>query len=135
MTIIDGRKIAQSILEDIKREIPTLSFQPVFCDVLVGDDKVSAQYVRMKARQAENVGMKFEQANFPANINQDQLLREIQRLNYIPHMSGLIVQLPLPPQFDRQKVLDAINPSIDVDCTSTESSKLFYEGKSKLWFP
>lgn len=133
--LIDGKKIAQNILEQIKQEVSQLTFKPVFCDVLVGDDPVSAQYVRMKASKAEKVGIKFRQANFAADIRQEDLINEIKKLNVLPGMCGLIVQLPLPPSFDRQTVLDAIDPAIDVDCTSTLSSKLFYKGENKLWFP
>ena len=135
MMIIDGRKISQEILARIKEEVKSLPFQPVFCDVLVGEDKVSAQYVDMKARAATNVGILFHKANFPISITTDELVQEIKKLNKIQNICGLILQLPLPSHLDIQKVLDAVSPDIDVDCLSTISSEKFYKGDTSVGFP
>ena len=83
MIIIDGKKLASAILENIKEEISKLNFVPIFCDVLVGNDPVSKQYVRMKMKVAEEVGMIFHKANFPVNIPLHELLKEIEKLNLI----------------------------------------------------
>lgn len=127
MEIIDGRKIAKDILEEVKLEIEKLPFQPVFCDVLVGDDAVSLQYVHMKKRAAEKLGIRFQEAFFPASITNKELLREIDILNKIPNMCGIIVQLPLPVHLDKKSILDAIAPTLDVDCLGEERSRKFYE--------
>lgn len=133
--IINGRKIAKQILEDIKERVQALPFPPVFCDVVVGDDPVSLQYVRMKERTAESVGIKFRPANLLETITTEELIEEIENLNKVPHMCGVIVQLPLPPHIDKQAVLDVIDASIDVDCLGKNTSDLFYTGKSILGFP
>jgi methylenetetrahydrofolate dehydrogenase (NADP+) / methenyltetrahydrofolate cyclohydrolase len=133
--IIDGRKLSREILEQVKKEIALLNFEPVFCDVLVGDDPSSAQYVRMKAKRAEAVGIKFHNANFPATITPEQLIQEIKKINEIKNMCGIIVQLPLPSHIDRRAILDAINPALDVDCLGTKASEEFYAGKGGLGFP
>src|SRR4051812_37677911 len=98
--IIDGRKLKKEILESIKEEVALLSFQPVFTDVLVGNDPASAQYVRMKRNMAESVGIKFHGANFPDSITTAELIEEIEKLNKIENMCGIIVQLPLPGHID-----------------------------------
>src|SRR3989344_7950951 len=116
MAIIDGRKLRGEILSKIKKEVAELPFAPIFCDVLVGNDPASMQYVKMKARTAESVGIKFHNANFPASITTDELVKEIKTLNTIPNMCGIIVQLPLPEHLDQQVILDAIDPHLDVDC-------------------
>lgn len=126
MAIIDGRKLRGEILTQIKKEIATLSFKPVFCDVLVGEDPASRQYVQMKGHTAEAVGIAFHQANFPASISTDDLIKEIKILNKIPNMSGIIVQLPLPAHIDKQLVLDSIDPHLDVDCLGTIATQKFY---------
>jgi len=133
--IIDGRKIAGQLLEEVKSEVSKLSFQPVFCDILVGDDPASAQYVRMKAKAAERVGIKFREANYPSAITADDLITEIKNIGREQNMRGLIVQLPLPASIDKQKVLDAIEPKIDVDCTGKVNTDLFYQGKAYVEFP
>ncbi len=132
MQIIDGRKIRDNILENIKKEVELLSFVPVFCDVLVGEDKVSEQYVRMKDKTATSVGIKFHNAHFPATITTEELIEEIKVLNKIPNMCGLIVQLPLPENIDTKKVLDAIDPDLDVDCLGFLASEKFYQNISHL---
>jgi methylenetetrahydrofolate dehydrogenase (NADP+)/methenyltetrahydrofolate cyclohydrolase len=135
MQVIDGKKLRDEILENVKREVAALPFVPVFCDILVGNDPASAQYVRMKAKTAESVGIKFHNASFPAEITTKELIKEIGLLNQIPNMCGIILQLPLPEHIDRQAALDAIDPSLDVDCLGTKASERFYSGDTKIGFP
>ena len=135
MTIIDGKKLREKILTKIKKEVASLSFQPVFCDVLVGGDSSSVQYVRMKMKTAESVGIKFHNASFPAAITTEELVEEIKKINKIENMCGIIVQLPLPPSLDRRTVLDAIDSHLDVDCLGNVASTEFYDGKTSLGFP
>jgi methylenetetrahydrofolate dehydrogenase (NADP+)/methenyltetrahydrofolate cyclohydrolase len=135
MNLIDGKKIKENILEQVKGEVATLSFVPVFCDVLVGSDPSSAQYVRMKAKTAESVGIKFHNASFPDSITTEELIEEIKKINKVENICGIIIQLPLPASIDKQKVLDAIDAKLDVDCLGSEQSKRFYEGESELGFP
>jgi methylenetetrahydrofolate dehydrogenase (NADP+)/methenyltetrahydrofolate cyclohydrolase len=112
-----------------------LPFTPVFCDILVGDDHVSLQYVRMKEKTAMSVGIKFKEAFFKENTTTEELLNEIENLNKVPHMCGIIVQLPLPTHIDKQRVLDAIDSNLDVDCLGTVASEKFYNHDSVLGFP
>ncbi|MFA5791417.1 MAG: bifunctional 5,10-methylenetetrahydrofolate dehydrogenase/5,10-methenyltetrahydrofolate cyclohydrolase [Candidatus Paceibacterota bacterium] len=135
MEILDGKKLREEILIKIKKEITSLSFQPVFCDVLVGNDSASLQYVQMKAKTAESIGIKFHNAFFPASINTVDLIKEIKVLNKTKNMCGIIVQLPIPEHIDRQMVLDAIDPKLDVDCLGTIASQKFYSGFTTVGFP
>ena len=128
MIIIDGKKLRNEILTKVKKEVATLPFVPIFCDVLVGEDPSSVQYVQMKKKNAESIGVKFHSANFPATITTPALLKEIESLNKIPNMCGIIVQLPLPKHLDRQAVLDSIDPELDVDCLGKVQSEKFYSG-------
>jgi methylenetetrahydrofolate dehydrogenase (NADP+)/methenyltetrahydrofolate cyclohydrolase len=134
-TIIDGRKISKEVLNKVKEEISSLSFVPVFCDVLVGENPVSAQYVNMKRKKAEEIGIRFHDASFPSTTNTEDLINEIEKINKIPNMCGVIVQLPLPESLDQQRVLDAVDPLLDVDCLSTLASDKFYSGDLYLGFP
>lgn len=135
MILIDGKKIAETISANTKDEISKLDFVPLFCDVLVGDDPASIQYVNMKKKIAESVGIKFHNANFPASITTEELVKEIQDLNKIKNMCGIIVQLPLPQHLDKQTVLNAIDPVLDVDCLGMIASDKFYQGKNEVGFP
>lgn len=133
--IINGRKIKDDILAEVKKGVEGLPFVPVFCDILVDGDPVSAQYVRMKERTALSVGIKFRGATFPVSITTEELIEEIENLNRVPHMCGIIVQLPLPSHIDTQSVVNAIDPNLDVDCLSVDASQMFYDGVSPIGFP
>ncbi len=135
MQKIDGKKIQKDILEKVKHDLSLLSFKPVFSDVLVGEDPASAQYVRMKGRMAEEIGIAFQPANFPATITTEELVAEIQKLNNTPNICGVIIQLPLPEGLNAQEIFDAVDPRIDVDCLGSIASAKFYENKSELGFP
>src|SRR3989338_10536229 len=138
MIKIDGKKIRDEILAKVKKEVTLLSFQPVFCDILVGNDPASMQYVRMKGRMAEAVGIKFHNADFSETITNEELIKEIKILNTIPNMCGIIVQLPLPAHLDRQMILDSIDSRLDVDCLGKIASEKFYNnygGPDDLGFP
>lgn len=137
MKIIDGKKLRDKILTEVKKEIAVLPFRPVFCDVLVGNDSASRQYVKMKRLMAETVGISFHKANFPASITTNNLIKEIKILNKIPNMCGIIVQLPLPEHLDKKAILDSINPRLDVDCLGEASKKFYnsYEPDSDLGPP
>jgi len=135
MQIIDGRKIRNEILEEIKQEINALSFTPVFCDILVGEDPASVQYVNMKFKTAVSLGIKFHKAFFKEDISTEDLIKEIQVLNKMENMCGIIVQLPLPLHIDTKKVLNAILSDLDVDCLGEVSSTKFYQGEKVLHLP
>lgn len=135
MQIIDGRKIKDEILNDLKDKVEALPFPPVFCDILVGDDPVSASYVRIKGRAAESIGIKFKTVNFKEDVTTEEILNEIENLNRVPLMSGIIVQLPLPSHINTQLVLDAIDPKLDVDCLGSMNSDNFYENKGEISYP
>ena len=138
MAIIDGKKLRGEILSKVKKGVAELLFTPVFCDVLVGNDPASAQYVKMKARTAESVGIKFYNANFGSDITTEKLVEEIKLLNKVENMCGIIVQLPLPEHLDQQAILDAIDSHLDVDCLGSVASDKFYnnyDSQTDLAYP
>lgn len=133
--LIDGRKIAENIERSVTARVKALPFVPVFCDVLVGNDKVSLSYVQKKGQAAQRCGMEFTMAQFPEHISQEELCKALQGMGLQEHLCGCIVQLPLPPALDRQAVLDAIDPHIDVDVIGTFSSQAFYNGTAAIMPP
>ena len=135
MKIIDGKKLGEQILAKVKNEVAALSFQPVFCDVLVGNDPASVQYVKMKMFMAEKIGIHFHNATFHASINTNDLIKEIKILNKLPNMCGIIIQLPLSEHINRQMVLDSIDPKLDVDCLGSIASEKFYNNENAIGYP
>lgn len=133
--IIDGRKIKKDILKDIKLELSLLPFVPVFYDIVVGDDETSALYVRIKSKNATSVGIKFRTIKFSASVTTEELVKEIENFNKVPHLCGLIVQLPLPNHIDRTRILNIISSNIDVDCLGRETSEKFYNNTGEIKYP
>ena len=88
---------------------------PGLAVILVGDDPASHVYVRNKRKQTLEAGMRSEEVRLGALTSEAELLQHIARLNGDPTVHGILVQLPLPPQIDTLRVLDAVDPSKDVD--------------------
>ncbi len=130
--MVNGNEIAQQILSKLRSEVKRLYFTPLFCDILVGTDPVSASYVKIKAKKAEEIGIRFELIELPAEVTNEELTNQIKKIQQDPFLSGLIVQLPLPEKIDKSVVLNAIDPRVDVDCLSDVNTKLFYEGRAKI---
>jgi len=124
--LVDGKKIAQTILDGLKNRISHLGKQNIstaLAVVLVGDDKPSQTYVGKKEQAAKKIGMDFKRVNLPATISTQDLIGEIEKLQSDNSLSGLIVQLPLPETLlaDTREIVNTINVDIDVDCLSYTS--------------
>jgi methylenetetrahydrofolate dehydrogenase (NADP+)/methenyltetrahydrofolate cyclohydrolase len=134
-TIIDGRAIAAAERERIAEEIAQLARRgvvPGLAAVLVGDDPASHVYVRQKERMSEQVGVRSLGARLPADVTQDDLHAEIDRLNADPAVSGIIVQMPLPPQLDAVSAQERVDPRKDVDCLHPENGGRLLRGDPRF---
>ena len=119
MKIIDGKKISNDVLDEIKivvdERIKNRKKVPHLAAVLVGDDGPSETYVKSKIRACERVGFNSSLFKFDMDISQDELLKEIIKINKNQDIDGFIVQLPLPSNIDQEKILTQISPNKDVD--------------------
>ena len=119
MTILDGKKCSNDIKNEIKDEVDKMKAKgekvPHLAAVLVGNDGASLTYVGSKVRACERVGFKSTLVKLSSNISELELLEKIKELNQDDDIDGFIVQLPLPPQIDSQKVLMQVDPQKDVD--------------------
>ena len=118
MEHLDGKKLAQTIRNELKNDISALALSgvvPGLAVILVGDDHASHAYVGMKAKACKEVGIYSITHEMPSSISQDEILSTIEMMNNNPHIHGILVQLPLPAHIDTTKVLQAITPSKDVD--------------------
>jgi methylenetetrahydrofolate dehydrogenase (NADP+) / methenyltetrahydrofolate cyclohydrolase len=116
--IIDGKAVAAAEKERVAAEVTELAGKgivPGLAAVLVGDDPASHVYVGGKERDCEAVGMRSLGARLPAEVTQDELHAEIDRLNADPEVSGIIVQMPLPGHLDAIAAQERIDPLKDVD--------------------
>ncbi len=117
-TLIDGKKVAASIREEVKAEVAKLREQgiaPKLSVVLAGDDPASVVYARSKEKSCANIGIDFELFTFPGSVSEDEVLALIDKLNKDDNVHGIMIELPLPKHMDKKKVLEAVDPKKDVD--------------------
>jgi methylenetetrahydrofolate dehydrogenase (NADP+)/methenyltetrahydrofolate cyclohydrolase len=117
--IIDGKKEALILREQIKKEIDSIKLKntgvPGLTVILIGDFTPSQIYVKNKEKNAKEVGITSEVLRFPKEVSEEEILNKIEELNNNSKVSGILVQLPLPQQISKEKVINAINPFKDVD--------------------
>ncbi|WP_299257815.1 bifunctional 5,10-methylenetetrahydrofolate dehydrogenase/5,10-methenyltetrahydrofolate cyclohydrolase [uncultured Aquimarina sp.] len=119
MEVLDGKKVSNDIKNEIAVEVQKIKDQgekvPHLAAVLVGNDGASLTYVGSKVKACERVGFESTLVKMPSTTSEIELLAKIKELNENSDIDGFIVQLPLPPQIDTQKVLLAVDPNKDVD--------------------
>ena len=117
--IIDGKKIAAELREELKKKVvelkSTYNVTPGLTVILVGEDAPSKIYVKNKEKFAKEVGMNSEVIRYPADLEEKVLLNKIKELNKNNKVSGILVQLPLPTHIDKRKVMETIDHEKDVD--------------------
>lgn len=118
-TIIDGKKIAQNLRNDLKKEIDDLRKKinkvPGLAVVQVGNVSASSVYVKAKTKSAKEVGIEVIDHHLPEDTTQEELLKLVESLNGQDNINGILVQLPLPKNINEQVVLDSIHPDKDAD--------------------
>ena len=119
MILIDGKKVAAELREELRLEVLELkkiyNKTPGLTVILIGDMTPSQIYVRNKEKSANEVGLKSEVIRYPETVEEKTILNKIEELNKDDSISGILVQLPLPNHIDKQKIIEAIVPSKDVD--------------------
>jgi methylenetetrahydrofolate dehydrogenase (NADP+)/methenyltetrahydrofolate cyclohydrolase len=119
MKLIDGKATAAALRKEIARRVAARvasgARAPALAVVLVGEDPASHVYVRNKVRACAETGIASEQHRLPADVPEADLLALVRLLNDDPRIDGILVQLPLPPQCDAARVIEAIDPRKDVD--------------------
>src|SRR5437016_14603201 len=116
--ILEGTKIRNQIFAELKDEVRLLSaagVRPRLAAVLVGENPASQLYVKSKIAACEQLGLASALLTPPATVNTLDLLAVIEDLNRDNDVDGILVQLPLPPQVDTKRILEAVDPSKDVD--------------------
>jgi len=117
--IIDGKKEAALLREEIKKEILEIknnnNKSPGLSVILIGDFAPSQIYVRNKEKNSKEVGITSEVIKYSKDVTEEEILEKIEELNNNDNVSGILVQLPLPTHISKEKIINAIKPSKDVD--------------------
>ncbi len=135
MQLLDGKSLSQKILADLKDKISQLPSSPRLDIILVGSDLSSLKYTQMKQKTAASIGITGEIHQLPNSATTDQIISQIKKLNKDPQVTGLMVQLPLPPQIDRQAVLNAIDPQKDSDGLTPQNLGLLFQRDASALVP
>jgi 5,10-methylene-tetrahydrofolate dehydrogenase/methenyl tetrahydrofolate cyclohydrolase len=118
MELLDGTKVANEILDDLKNQVENLKKKGVdVClgIILVGNRKDSESYVRMKKKRCQEIGITNFDVQLPENITEEELLEHVERMNQNPFIHGMLVQLPLPPHINSERVISKVSVEKDVD--------------------
>lgn len=125
MNIFDGKKIRDKILKELADKIVLMDPKPILAEIVVGDDPVVLKYVELKKRLAEKVGITFNIYQFESDTSEEEIYQCIEFLNNDDETTGIMIQIPMPKGFDRDKLISAISPAKDVDglrfCQGLES--------------
>lgn len=117
--ILDGKKIASDIRQEIKKEAEKIlkekNMKPGLAVIIAGDDPASAVYVRNKEKAALEVGFHSVVKRYPADISQKELLAAVDEVNQDKNIHGMIVQLPLPKHLNEKEIINRIDPKKDAD--------------------
>jgi len=119
MQLIDGKSLSKKVQSSVQAEVEKLKQEknivPGLAVIIIGDDPASHAYVSMKEKACKAVGFYSIAHKMPDTITQDEIIQIITMMNNNPHIHGILVQLPLPPHIDTNKILEVIDPKKDVD--------------------
>lgn len=127
--IINGKEIAENILNNIKKEVENFDVKPTLAVIIVGNDPASKVYVKNKIKKSEFLGFNSILKELPEDIQKEELLDVIKNLNNDKNVNGILLQLPLPNGLDEKDFLDEISPIKDVDGFTTYNSGKLFKGE------
>ena len=135
-TILDGKALAAELQAELAVEVAEFSenngVTPRLAAVLVGENPASEVYVRNKRKACERAGMESDLLRLPSDVSTDDVLALVHKLNHADEVHGILVQLPLPPQVDATRVLDAVHPLKDVDAFHPENVGRIVQGRPRF---
>lgn len=133
--ILDGRKLAEEILNKLKKETKDRRLKLKLAVILVGNGQISRIFIRGIEKDSEKVGLDFKLYKFPTKINSQRLKREIDKIVKNSANSGIVIQLPLPKKFQPEEFLNLIPAEKDINVLSEKSLGRFYQGTLKILPP
>lgn len=135
MKLLDGKAVADGVLDGIKTELAKFPKKLSLAVVLVGGDPASKKFVEQKKKVADGLGISFRVYDYPAAISTNELRKRIAVIVHEADPTGIIIQLPLPAAINAQYILNSIPPGKDVDVLSARAVGDFSVGKSALLPP
>ena len=133
--ILDGKKLKEKILAELKTKIDSFKTKPTLVVVLVGENPASKIYVNNKKKTAEKLGINSKIINYPSNISEKELLEKIEELNNDKDVTAILVQLPLPEHISKENIINAISPLKDVDGFTPYNFGKLFSGENPNVYP
>lgn len=133
--IIDGKKMAETVYENLKNEIQKKNITPTLAAILVGENSASLRYIKQKQKWADFIGINFKLIQLKSNVTQIELEKTIDEVNNNNSIDGYIVQLPLPKHINETAIISRINVSKDVDGFHPENVWKVLIGDSSWFVP
>lgn len=133
--ILDGKKLREKILNELKLKVDKFQTKPTLVVILVGDNPASKIYVNNKKRNAEKLGINSQVINYPSDISEIELLGKIRELNDNKEVTAILVQLPLPEHISKENVMNAIHPKKDVDGFTPYNFGKLFSGEIPMVYP
>lgn len=121
MEIMDGKNLSNIIKDDLRKEVSQYVQTPILAVITIGDDEASKVYVRNKRKSCEQVGFSFLHFDYLSEVKEKVVIDKIKELNKDKSINGIIVQLPIPDNFNERKIINTIDVSKDVDGLTDES--------------
>ncbi|MDO8624274.1 MAG: bifunctional 5,10-methylenetetrahydrofolate dehydrogenase/5,10-methenyltetrahydrofolate cyclohydrolase [bacterium] len=135
MILLDGKRVRDEIANSLRAKIEGFSSKPKLAIIQIGDNEESATYIRQKKMFGESVGAAVDHVKLAVDISLPDILAVIGKLNADRTVHGVIVQIPIPDQLDKDKVVDAIASVKDVDALGSVNVKLLWENKKGGYMP
>lgn len=130
MKILDGKSLSAKVKDELKGNVNSYFQTPILAVVTIGDDAASEVYVKNKKKACEYVGMSFIHLDYASCVKEEVVIKKIKQLNKDKSINGIIVQLPIPDNFNVSKIINTIDSSKDVDgLTNTQAGKLIQNEK------
>lgn len=130
MKILDGKSLSAKVKDELKGNVNSYFQTAILAVVTIGDDAASEVYVKNKKKACEYVGMSFIHLDYASCVKEEVVIKKIKQLNKDKSINGIIVQLPIPDNFNVSKIINTIDPSKDVDgLTNTQAGKLIQNEK------
>ena len=133
--ILDGKKLRDKILEELRIQIDKFEKKPTLVVILVGDNPASKIYVNNKKKIAEKIGINSTVINYSSNVTEQEKLSKIEELNNDKNITAILVQLPLPDNISKEKIINAISPSKDVDGFTPYNFGKLFSGEKPIVYP
>ena len=130
--ILDGKALSDQIKDDLTKKVKNYLIKPCLAVIQIGNDEASNVYIKAKEKACNTVGINFIHVKFEEDTTEQEVINKIVELNNDTYVNGILLQLPLPSQFNQDKLLNLINKNKDVDGLTDINAGLLFKGNSNL---